>query len=197
MKDKTYSLPLLPISMAALTVEGANAIEENLRYLISLFSLFDAQIKTDAIGTLGYLELSESGIAGDGFLIENAVQIDAIAILVEGADLASLSWSGSGWSAEMASKSEIRLIYESTEYLDASSIQEALNALLFNSTADLDATLTLIASCKTVMSFDTLGPVLLRFRSGATWALIENKELTWSSIETDEMDWTGLQNLHK
>ena len=60
MKDKTYSLPLLPISMAALTVEGANAIEENLRYLISLFSLFDAQIKTDAIGTLGYLELSES-----------------------------------------------------------------------------------------------------------------------------------------
>lgn len=197
MKDKTYSLPLLPLSMAALTVDGANAIEENLRYLISLFSLFDAQIKAEAIGSLGYLELSETGSAGDGFLVETAVQIDMLTIIVEGPTLAALSWTGEGWSAAATSLTRLQLVYESAEYMDAAGVQAALAALQFNATTDLDATLTLVASCKTVMSFDALGPVDLRFRSSATWALIEDQEWTWEGIETAELDWTGLQALHK
>lgn len=197
MKDKTYSLPLLPLSMAALTVDGANAIEENLRYLISLFSLFDAQIKAGAIGTLGYLELNETGTAGDGFLVENAVQIDMLTIFVDGRDLSNLVCTGADWVIESRTASSIRLSCEADEYWDADGVQQALSALQFSATAELDATITLVASCKTVMAFDALGPVDLRFRAGATWALIEDQAWTWEGIEAAELNWEGLQSLHK
>ncbi len=197
MKDDTYALPLLPISMAALTIEGANAIEKNLRHLISLFSLFDARVQTEAIGSLGYLELSETGVAGDGFFIENAVQIDMLTVLVEGRDLSSLAWSGADWAAVSRTKTRIQLVCETAEYWDTAGIQTALAALLFNSTAGLDATLTLIASCKSAVTFDALGPVALRFRDGATWALIEDQGWTWDGIETAELNWAGMEALRK
>lgn len=197
MKDNSYALPLLPISMAALTVDGANAIEENLKYLLSLFSLFDAQIQSETIGSLGYLELTETGNAGEGFFIENAVQIDVLTVVVAGEDLSALSWAGEGWAAETSSATEIRLVFESPEYLDAAGAQQALASLLFSATAGLDATLTLIASCKTEMTFDALGPVILRFREGATWALIESQGWTWDGFETAGMTWTDVQNLRK
>lgn len=197
MKDETYALPLLPISMSALTIEGANAIEKNLWYLISLFSLFDARIQTSALGSLGYLELGETGIAGDGFFIENAVQIDTLTVLVEGQDLSALAWSGAGWEAVSRTKTRIQLVCKTAEYWGTAGIQTALAALRFNATAGLDATLTLIASCELAVTFDALGPVALRFRDGATWALIEAQGWTWEGIETAGLGWAGVEALRK
>lgn len=197
MKDNSYDLPLLPISMAALTVEGANAIEENLRYLISLFPQFTGQIQSKAIGSLGYLQLNESGTPEEGFFIENAVWINLLTIIVAGEDLSALSWAGDGWAVESSSATELRLSFEASEYLDATSTQAALASLLFTATAGLDATLALIASCKSVMTFDALGPVDLRFRDGATWALIESQGWTWNGFENAGMTWEDVQNLRK
>ena len=197
MKDNSYALPLLPISMAALTIDGANAIEKNLHYLISLFPQFTGQIQSEAIGSLGYLQLNEAGTPEEGFFIENAVRINLLTIVVAGEDLSALSWSGDGWAVESFSATELRLSFEASEYLDATSVQAALASLLFTAAAGLDATLTLIASCKTVMTFDALGPVILRFREGATWALIESQGWTWDGFETAGMTWADVQNLRK
>ena len=87
MKDDAYSLELLPVTLKRLTFTAANAIEENLQYLILLFPYFSGKIRASPIGSYGYLELTETGCAGDGFDIESAIRINKIKITVSGADL--------------------------------------------------------------------------------------------------------------
>ena len=76
MKDDAYSLELLPATLKRLTFTAANAIEENLQYLILLFPYFSGKIRASPIGSYGYLELTETGCAGDGFDIESAIRIN-------------------------------------------------------------------------------------------------------------------------
>lgn len=66
MKDDAYSLELLPATLKRLTFTAANAIEENLQYLILLFPYFSGKIRASPIGSYGYLELTETGCAGTG-----------------------------------------------------------------------------------------------------------------------------------
>lgn len=62
MKDDAYSLELLPATLKRLTFTAANAIEENLQYLILLFPYFSGKIRASPIGSYGYLELTETGL---------------------------------------------------------------------------------------------------------------------------------------
>ena len=55
MKDDAYSLELLPATLKRLTFTAANAIEENLQYLILLFPYFSGKIRASPIGSYGYL----------------------------------------------------------------------------------------------------------------------------------------------
>ena len=59
MKDDAYSLELLPVTLKRLTFTAANAIEENLQYLILLFPYFSGKIRASPIGSYGYLELTD------------------------------------------------------------------------------------------------------------------------------------------
>lgn len=61
----------------------------------------------------------------------------------------------------------------------------------------LDASITLQVSNTSEGAFMPLGPVIMRFRSGATWALIEGKKLTWNDIEEADMTWDDLESLKK
>lgn len=196
MEDKAYSLPLLPISMAALTVDDANSIEKNLRYLLCLLPMFDAAVSLESIGSLGYLQLDEIGNAGDGFDIDTAVGINRITIFVEGKDLSALSWSGEGWKTERESATEILVVCTTDGFWDAAEIQQALSSLCFTATDSMDVTITLIAECEGVMAFTALGPVMLRFRSGATWALLETLG-TWSDLESTAATWAEIESLQK
>ena len=60
MKDDAYSLELLPATLKRLTFTAANAIEENLQYLILLFPYFSGKIRASPIGSYGDLELTGS-----------------------------------------------------------------------------------------------------------------------------------------
>ena len=57
MKDDAYSLELLPATLKRLTFTAANAIEENLQYLILLFPREDPRES--------YRQLRVSGVDGD------------------------------------------------------------------------------------------------------------------------------------
>lgn len=60
MKDDAYSLELLPATLKRLTFTAANAIEENLQYLILLFPYFSGKIRAES-----YRQLRVSGVDGD------------------------------------------------------------------------------------------------------------------------------------
>lgn len=197
MTDKAYKVALYPTSMSLLNVDGANAIEANLQYLLSLFAMFDGEVTSEALGSLGYLELTETGSVGDGFAVVTAVCINHLTIDVSGENLSTLSWAGAGWEEESRSRTSLRLVRDFGGFASAYSLQEALASLTFTSTADLDAQLWLTAACVPEVTFDTLGPVLMVFRGGATWALIEDKALTWETVEAAELDWSGLESMTK
>lgn len=197
MTDKAYKVALYPTSMSLLNVDGANAIEANLQYLLSLFAMFDGEVSSAALGSLGYLELTETGTVGDGFAVITAVCINHLTLCVTGENLTALSWAGTGWEEASRSRTELQLVRDFGGFASADSLQAALAALTFTSTADLDAQLTLTAASLPEVIFDTLGPVALIFRGGATWALIEDKALTWEVVETAEMDWTDLESMTK
>ena len=197
MTDKAYKVALYPTSMSLLTVDGANAIEANLQYLLSLFAMFDGEVTSEALGSLGYLELTETGSVGDGFAVITAVCINYLTISVTGEDLTALSWTGEGWAEESRSRTALQLVRDFGGFVTADSLQEALAALTFTSTADLDAQLRLTAASAPEVVFDTLGPVEMVFRGGATWALIEDKALTWETVEAAELNWSGLESMTK
>ena len=197
MIDEAYSLDLLPGSLKNLSFSGANSIESNLRYLILQFPYFSASIRNAALGSYGYLELTEAACAGDGFDIKSAIRIDKITITVSGVDLSALDFQGAGWLAEEEGQSSLVVVYLADSYMDTSGIQSALDQLFFTSSTDLDASITVQVSNTSEGAFMPLGPVTMRFRSGATWALIEGKNLTWGDIEEDEMTWDDLESLKK
>lgn len=196
MVDNARAIPLLPETMTALTLNGANAIEKNLEFLILLFTAFDADTY-DAIGTLGYLEIDETGTAGGGFLVQNARGIDCLNIIIEGKNLSALQLSGAGWEIERKNNTYISALKTTEDAMDTGGAQTALDTLTFNATAELDATVTLVASYGSKMIFNPLGPVHLRFRDGSTWALIEYKNMTWDMIEGQELTWDELEALRK
>ena len=197
MIDEAYSLDLLPSSLKNLTFSGANSIEANLRYLILQFPYFSASIRNAALGSYGYLELTEAACAGDGFDIESAIRIDKITITVSGLDFSSLDFQGAGWLTEEEGQSSLVVVYLADSYMDTFGIQSALDQLFFTSSTDLDASITLQVSNTSEGAFMPLGPVIMRFRSGATWALIEGKKLTWNDIEEADMTWDDLESLKK
>ena len=197
MIDEAYSLDLLPSSLKNLTFSGANSIEANLRYLILQFPYFSASIRNAALGSYGYLELTEAACAGDGFDIESAIRIDKITITVSGLDLSSLDFQGARWLTEEEGQSSLVVVYLADSYMDTFGIQSALDQLFFTSSTDLDASITLQVSNTSEGAFMPLGPVIMRFRSGATWALIEGKKLTWNDIEEADMTWDDLESLKK
>ena len=197
MKDDAYSLELLPGDLKQMSFTDANAIEANLQYLILLFPYFSGTIRQDAIGSYGYLELTEASRAGDGFSIESAIRIDKIKITVTGVDLSGLSFQGVGWISEGVATNSLVVTYTSDEFMTPTKIQEALNGLYFTATADLDSMITLQVSNTVQGDYTPVGPVKMLFRGGATWALIEGKELTWNEVETAAMNWNALENLKK
>lgn len=197
MMDEAYKVALYPTSMSLLTVDGANAIESNLQYLLSLFAMFDGEVTADALGSLGYLELTETGSVGDGFAVITANRINRLTVDVSGDNLTSLAWVGEGWAEEERSTTSLRLALDFGGFASAASLQGALAALTFTSSADLDAQLRLTAASVPDVVFDTLGPVEMVFRGGATWALIEDKALTWETVEAAELNWSGLESMTK
>lgn len=197
MKDDAYSLELLPSSLRKPTFAGLNAIEANLQYLILLFPYFSGTVKTDAIGSYGFLELTEAGKAGDGFSVESAIRINKIKVTVAGADLSALSFQGAGWLSESSTESTLVLAYSFDGFMTPAQIQEVLDDLSFTSTADLDSTITLQVSNTTEGDFAPVGPVNMIFRGGATWALVEGKELTWEDVDTANMMWEDFENMKK
>ena len=197
MIDEAYSLDLLPSSLKNLTFSGANSIEANLRYLILQFPYFSASIRNAALGSYGYLELTEAACAGDGYDIEKAIRIDKITITVYGQELYYLDFQGAGWLTEEEGQSSLVVVYLADSYMDTFGIQSALDQLFFTSSTDLDASITLQVSNTSEGAFMPLGPVIMRFRSGATWALIEGKKLTWNDIEEADMTWDDLESLKK
>lgn len=197
MRDEAYALDLLPGSLKNLSFTSANDIETNLQYLILLFPYFSGSIKSEALGSYGYLELTESGCAGDGFSIESAIRIDKIKITVAGADLSSLTFQGAGWVSESSNKTSLAVAYTSEEFMAPERIREVLDGLRFTSSADLDSTITLQVSNTTEGDFAPVGPVEMVFRGGATWALVEGKSLTWNGVEDAALTWNDLENMKK
>lgn len=197
MKDDAYSLELQPSSLRKPTFAGLNAIEANLQYLILLFPYFSGTVKTDAIGSYGFLELTEVGKAGDGFSVESAIRINKIKITVAGANLSTLSFQGAGWLSESSTESTLVLAYSFDGFMTPTQIQEVLNNLSFTSSADLDSTITLQVSNTTEGDFAPVGPANMIFRGGAIWALVEGKKLTWNAVETAGMTWDDFEAMEK
>lgn len=197
MEDKTYRLALLPDTMERLGVSEANSIEENLRYLIRLFPAFEVEIPAASIGSYGYLELSEQGAAGDGFVVQEVNNADQISILVQSDDLNQLKWTGKGWNVAESSATQLRLTREAAGFWDASGVTSALSGLLFGASSDLDAFIFLAAKATGVMSFDPIGPVALYFRGGAVWSLLEGQGWTWRDVEDAALTWAGMESLSK
>lgn len=197
MRDEAYSLDLLPGSLKNLSFISANDIEANLKYLILLFPYFSGSIRADALGSYGYLELTEAGCAGDGFSVGSAIRIDKIKIIVAGADLSALSFRGAGWVSESANETSLVIAYTSDEFMEPEKIRKILDELQFTSSASMDATITLQVSNTTEGDFAPVGPVDMIFRDGATWYLIEGLGMTWNDVESADMTWDDLENMKK
>lgn len=197
MTDDAYSLALLPASLQFMSAESANAIETNLRYLILLLPYFNSSIKTESIGSYGFLELTEAGIAGDAFLALQALHINRIKVIVSGDDLSVIAWNGARWAAESSEETSLLLTYTSDEPLTAAQIQAALDSLSFTASADIDTELILQVSNTTLGDYMPIGPIAMIFRGGATWLLVEGKGLTWNGAESADMTWNNLETMTK
>lgn len=197
MIDKAYGVSLLPESFRNLSFSAANDIESNLYYLMLIFPYFSGSIRSESIGSYGYLELTEYGSAGDGFDVESAIRIDKIRVTVSGEDLSPLSFRGSGWIPDIISKTSLVISYVSDAFMGPEMIQEVLNDLQFASSTAMDATITMQVCNTEEGDFSPLGPVSMLFRDGATWSLIEGFGMTWGDIESNAMDWNSLENMKK
>lgn len=196
MIDNAYALPPYPEDLVRLDYLGANAIEENLRYLILLFSRFDTEVVCEALGSLGYLELTETGLPAEGLKVTHGAVITRLIITVTGPDLTPLAWSGDGWELVSTNKTALHLKYDFAEIAETDDLNAALALLQFTATDDIDAVVTMAAESPDT-HLDSEHSVIMLFRGGATWALLEDKTLTWETVEADELTWTGLEGLRK
>lgn len=197
MIDDAYSLAVLPTSLRKMTINKANAIEANLRYLIlELFPYFNGEIKTVSIGSYGFLELTETATVGDAIQTVQASHIDKIKITISGSNLNALTYAGAGWAEESRADTEILLSYTSAESMTVDQIQAALNELEFSASDDLDAEIVMQPSNTVATDYMSIGPVYMFFRSGTTWLLVEGKHMTWNTIN-NIMTWDDFENLKK
>ena len=197
MSDKTYHLAELPNTMNNLTYEGANAIEENIAYWLSLLATFDADVGAGSIGSLGYLETGERGFAGVGLAVTNSRAVNKLTVTVQGSFLLPLRWGGSGWRQVRRDWTELVLTCDVPYPGDKTSVENALQPLWFSADSELDAAITFAAACDPDVVFDPIGPVGIHVRAGAVWALIDYLALTWDEVEDQSMTWRGFENLHK
>lgn len=196
MTDAAHSVALLPDTLDRLTFSAANAIEANLLSLMLHFPVFESEATADALGTLGYLELSETGCPAGAFRIDRVNLLDRLIVTVEGDGAANLSWHGSGWTGTL-SGDVLTLTRDFPAPASLADFRAALESLSLTATGNVTATVRLAGEQRSYSHVDGSGSVALRFRSGATWALLESMHLTWDDIETQNMSWTGLEGLRK
>ena len=194
MIDKAYSVYLLPTDFEKMTYEDANAIEDNLLFLVQLLPYFVGVAK-DGIGSYGYLQLTETGTAGEAFSVQESGWIDNLTITIQGEGLPSLTVQGAGWVEKSRATDKVIMYYVSPSYMNPSEILSSLSQLQFHSTDDVTAHVTLQAGNTIRGPCAPTGPAPLIFRDAAPWMLLEGLALTWGALAG--YTWNEVGNMRK
>lgn len=182
MVDGSYSIPMLPGQTDLLNFERANAIEENLHYLIRQWPAFEVETTAETIGEHGYLPISQAASPADGAEVTLLQHLPKLLVILSGTGLGYLVWSGAGWESYSAGSSQIVLAYTLESPSEAAAMS-ALKSLIIGSSSHADIDISLAAE-----RLDGS----LRIRRGNVTRILFRAVATWYSLGAAVDNWGAL-----
>lgn len=193
LADTSYYVPLMPDAREQLNVYKANAIEENLHYLIRQWPAFEVETVRALIGDYGTVFVPEPASPAQGVEVTLLQHLPRLLVLVEGEGLEHISWAGEGWTAQDGDG--LALAY----MLDGPSEQAANAALVglaFTADWNADVTISLAAEREDgTLRIIRRGLTQMLFRAEMTWGRLGRERGAWA--ELDGETWAQARSLKK
>lgn len=192
--DASYYVPLVPDASDILDVYRANAIEENLRYLIRQWPAFEAETIRDLIGAYGTIFVPETASSADGAEVTLLQHLPRFQVVVEG-DTEYMTWAGEGWMA--VSEAACRIVLARVpDTADEDAANDALRGLILGATWTADLTISLAAEQEDG-TLRILRPNMTRmlFRAEMTWGRLNREHKAWAELTGET--WAQVRELRK
>lgn len=193
MVDQSYYIPLLPDAADLLDVYRANAIEENLRFLIRQWPAFEAETISRLIGRDGILTIHETASPAQGAEVTLLQHFPRFLVLADGDGLEHISWAGDGWTAQDGDGLVLACLLDDPSEQEANA---ALGRLSFGSTWNADLTISLAAELEDgSLRFVRRGLTHMLFRAEMTWGRLGREHDSWAELASET--WAQARQLDK
>lgn len=182
MVDGSYSIPMLPGKTDPLNFERANAIEENLHYLIRQWPAFEVETTAEAIGEHGYLPISRTASPAEGAEVTLLQHLPRLLVILSGTGLGYLAWSGTGWERMSGGTSQMILAC-TLEAPSEEAAMAALNRLSIGSSGHADIDISLAAErLDGSLRITRENVTRILFRAVATWYSLGAAVDSWDAL---------------
>ena len=194
MVDQSYFVPLLPDASDLLDVYKANAIEQNLRYLIQQWPAFEVETILELIGDYGTVFVPGTASPAQGAEVTLLQHLPRFFVIVEG-DTGYMTWAGDGWAAENGAETGI-LLFRMPDTASEDGANEALRSLVLGATWNADLTISLGAR-RADGSLEIIRPSVTKilFRAEMTWGRLGRERKNWAKLKAET--WEGARKLNK
>lgn len=182
MVDGSYAVPMLPGQTDLLNFERANAIEENLHYLIRQWPAFEAETTAEAIGEHGYLPISRTASPAEGAEVTLLQHLPKLLVILSGTGLDYLVWSGADWERMGGGTSQMILAC-TLEAPSEGTAMAALNRLFIGSSGHADIDISLAAErLDGTLRITRENVTRILFRAVATWYSLGAAVDSWDAL---------------
>lgn len=194
MIDRSYFVPLLPGASDLLDVYKANAIEENLRYLIRQWPAFEVETIRGLIGDYGTVFVPSTASPAQGAEVTLLQRLPRFFVIVEG-DTGYMTWAGSGWAAEDEIEGGV-MLFRAPDTADEKEANEALRGLVLGATWNADLTVSLGAR-RADGTLEIVRPSVTKilFRAEITWGRLGRERKNWAALKAET--WEQVRELKK
>lgn len=194
MIDRSYSVPLLPDASALLDVYRANAIEENLRYLIRQWPAFEVETIRELIGDYGTIFAPDTASPAQGAEVTLLQHLPRFFVIVDG-DVAYMTWAGEDWAAEDGAGDRV-VLHRVPDTADEAGANGALRGLTIGAVWNADLTISLGARrADGALEIVRPGVTKLLFRAEMTWGRLGREHKNWAQLEPET--WAEARKLNK
>lgn len=194
MIDQSYYVALLPDAGEPLNVYRANAIEENLRYLIRQWPAFEAEARRALVGEHGTIFVPGTASPAEGAEVTLLQHLPRFSVVVDG-DVEHMAWAGEGW--ELTSRAGSRAVLARVpDTADRDGANGALRGLTLWADWNADLTISLAAE-REDGTLRVVRRALTRmlFRAEMTWGRLGRERKAWAALTGET--WAQTRELEK
>ena len=194
MVDRSYFVPLLPAASDLLDVYKANAIEDNLRYLIRQWPAFEVETIRELIGDYGTVFVPDTVSPAQGAEVTLLQHLPRFFVIVEG-DTGYMTWAGGGWAKENGAEGAV-ILARAPDTADEDGANEALRGLILGASWNADLVISLGAQrADGTLEIIRPGVTKILFRAEMTWDRLEREHKNWMELKPET--WEDARKLNK